>query len=238
MHRADRDDLAPPPLDHPRRDRAGDEERARQVHVEQLAPFGERELLQRLAQRHPGVRDQDVDRAELRDARGDRVLVRDVERRRDRAVDLRRARLGGLGGAAVDRDPRARAGERTRERKTEAAGRARDERRPARQVEQGSLTVGMTGSSTCDGYAAVCSTVWRATSIRVPVPTSSPVFRLREKRGKLELVTSRRSRWPGLEDGSPAGSSGSGTRRPRSAPAAPSSRPRSSCGSGRGGSPR
>ncbi len=39
-------------------------------------------------------------------------------------------------------------------------------------------------------------TLCRAISIRVPVPTSSPVFRLREKRGKLELVTSRRSRCP------------------------------------------
>ena len=35
-----------------------------------------------------------------------------------------------------------------------------------------------------------------AVDMRVPVPTSSPVLRFREKRGKLELVTSSRIRWP------------------------------------------
>ena len=52
---------------------------------------------------------------------------------------------------------------------------------------------GITGSRTCDGYASVCRIVCRAISIRVLVPTSSPVLRLRLKRGKLELVTSTRS---------------------------------------------
>ena len=57
----------------------------------------------------------------------------------------------------------------------------------------------MTGSTTRDGYTLVWSTVWWATCMRVPVPTSSPVFRLREKRGKLELVTSSRMQWPRLK---------------------------------------
>ena len=195
--RADRDDLPGAALDHLRRHRARDEERARQVHVEQLAPLGERELLERLAQRHARVRDEHVDPAERGDARRDRVLVGDVERRRDRALDLRRALLARRRRAAVDRDPRARVRERLREREPEPARRAGHERGPAGQVEEAHRQT--TGSTTCDGYAAVCRTVWCATSIRVPVPTSSPVFRLREKRGKLELVTSRRMRWPFLK---------------------------------------
>ena len=55
---------------------------------------------------------------------------------------------------------------------------------------------GTTGRSTCDGYAGVWRTVWWATCIRVPVPTSSPVLRFRENRGKLELVRSSRIRCP------------------------------------------
>src|SRR5262249_30546961 len=51
---------------------------------------------------------------------------------------------------------------------------------------------GTTGSTTCEGCSEVCRTVWWATSIRVPVATSSPVLRLRLKRGKLLLVTSSR----------------------------------------------
>src|SRR5262249_38829293 len=102
-----------------------------------------------------------------------------------------------LGGAAVDRDARAGVRERPREREPEPARRAGHERGSPGQVEQ--LAHGWTtGRTIRDGYAAVCSTVWWATSIRVAVPTSSPVLRLREKRGKLELVTSTRIRWPFL----------------------------------------
>ena len=69
-----------------------------------------------------------------------------------------------------------------------------------REAFGGAHDAGMTGSTTRDGYTLVWSTVWWATCMRVPVPTSSPVFRLREKRGKLELVTSSRMQWPRLED--------------------------------------
>ena len=149
-HRADVDDLAAAALDHPRRDRARDEERARQVDVEHALPLVERPLLERLAPRHAGVVDQHVDRPELRDTCGDRLLVGDVERRGDRAAEsprrpsptasaerpLTATRAPASASACANASPRPRV-----EPVTSAV-------LPG-QVEQ--AHAGRTGSTTCDG---------------------------------------------------------------------------------------
>ncbi len=155
-------------------------------------PVVELELVERAAELDAGVVDQYVDAAEPCDPLGDRILVGDVERGCDRAVPEHG--LAGLRRPAVDRHPGTRVCERARHREPEPARRARHERGQAGEVERPAHPV--TGSSTCEGWAAVWRTVWCATCMRVPVPTSSPVLRFREKRGKLELVTSRRTRWP------------------------------------------
>ncbi len=54
---------------------------------------------------------------------------------------------------------------------------------------------GRRGGSTCEGCSAGVEHAWWATCMRVPVPTSWPVLRLRENRGKLELARSSRIRW-------------------------------------------
>ena len=107
-HRADVDDLAAAALDHPRRDRPSDEEGARQVDVEHAPPLVELELDERAAERDPRVVDEDVDRAERLHGPSNGSLVRDVERRRDRAFDLGNDRLDGFRGPPVDRDARPR----------------------------------------------------------------------------------------------------------------------------------
>ena len=65
-HRADVDDLAAAALDHPGRDRARDEEGARQVDVEHVPPLVGLELDERPPERHAGVVDEHVDRPERR----------------------------------------------------------------------------------------------------------------------------------------------------------------------------
>ena len=137
-HRARVDDLAAPALDHLRRDRAGDEERARHVDVDDLAATPRaRTARAAAASASPRCSRGRRSSPEARDAGRDRRLVGDVERRRDRAVDRRRPR--------PRTSPRVRpliatrapaSGERPCEREAEPARRPRDERGAAGQVEE------------------------------------------------------------------------------------------------------
>ncbi len=83
-HRADVDDLAAAALLHHRMGGLRTDESAGQVGVEHRAPFGRRVALRRLADRHSGIVDEDVEPAEaldgLVDRRAARILVGDIER--------------------------------------------------------------------------------------------------------------------------------------------------------------
>jgi hypothetical protein len=121
-HRAGIDDLAAPALDHLRRDGASDEERTRQIRLDDPPPLLERELLELPAQLDACVVDEDVDLPRCADAGRDRVLVRDVERHRERTVDSCGDGLAGLVGAAVDPDARTGVGQGARATRARAHG--------------------------------------------------------------------------------------------------------------------
>ena len=99
-----------------------------------------REVLERRAELHPGVVDQDVDRAELGldagDAGGDGGGVGDVEGRGRGAGDGGGGRSQAVGVAAVEHDRRAVDGEALGEREADALARAGDEGAAAGEVEE------------------------------------------------------------------------------------------------------
>src|SRR5580658_4073517 len=67
---------------------------------------------------------------------------------------------------------------------------------PRFSVIQGQFYCGTTGKTSALGWALSCRMVFVAFTIVVSVLASLPVFRLRSKRGKLLLLTSRRIMWP------------------------------------------
>jgi hypothetical protein len=144
LHGRDVDDLAVAAPDHVTGDGLADIERTRNIGGEQLLPFLDRKVLERRAELHAGIVDQDIDRAGISFNRLDAVL----NRLRARHVEFghrylvpggrqfRRSRSKLAAVAAVQDDFGAVFGKTLREREPDALRRARDERPLAGQFEQ------------------------------------------------------------------------------------------------------
>jgi hypothetical protein len=144
LHRGDVDDLAPAAPNHVTGDGLTDIERARNIGGEQLVPFLDREILERRAELHAGIVDQDIDRAGISLNRLDTLLnglrARHIEFGHrylvpgGRQFRRRRSKLAAV--AAVEDNFGAVFGKTSREREPDALRRTRDERPLAGQFEQ------------------------------------------------------------------------------------------------------
>src|SRR5260221_13451446 len=69
----------------------------------------------------------------------------------------------------------------------------------SQSIHRGAAPAGITGSKSAEGCSASCRIVLVAETNSRLVACSAPVFKLRSKRGKLLLETSRRRMWPFLK---------------------------------------
>jgi len=140
LHRGDIDDLATPPRNHPSRHGLAHEERTGDIRFEQLTPAFDGEILERRPELHPGIVDQDVDRADfgldLLDRAFRRHLLGHVEGETGGARNRGSSsfELGAV--APVQHDSCAVFGQPLRQRKADALARAGDQCKAPTEVKK------------------------------------------------------------------------------------------------------